>query len=103
MKCTARIHFVQPPSRAGEVTLTGRVLPIGGVKEKTLAARRSGVSTLIFPAGNRKDWAELAGACAPDGCTMPRDICPFAWTCFLPGISVRLCYATAMLAAPLSE
>jgi ATP-dependent Lon protease len=47
---------------AGEVTLTGRVLPIGGVKEKALAARRSGVSTLIFPAGNRKDWDELAGA-----------------------------------------
>jgi ATP-dependent Lon protease len=46
----------------GEVTLTGRVLPIGGVKEKALAARRSGVSTLIFPAGNRKDWDELAGA-----------------------------------------
>lgn len=73
MKCIAQIQFVEPPSRAcaGEVTLTGRVLPIGGVKEKTLAARRSGVSTLIFPAGNRKDWAELAGACAPDGCTMP--------------------------------
>ena len=44
------------------MTLTGRVLPIGGVKEKALAARRSGVSTLIFPAGNRKDWDELAGA-----------------------------------------
>ena len=47
--------------RAGEVTLTGRVLPIGGVKEKTLAARRSGVNTLLFPKGNQKDWDELAG------------------------------------------
>ena len=46
---------------AGEVTLTGRVLPIGGVKEKTLAARRSGVKTLLFPKGNEKDWNELAG------------------------------------------
>lgn len=46
---------------AGEVTLTGRVLPIGGVKEKTLAARRSGVSTIIFPAGNKKDYDELTG------------------------------------------
>lgn len=44
----------------GEVTLTGRVLPIGGVKEKTLAARRSGVNTLLFPKGNQKDWDELA-------------------------------------------
>jgi len=44
----------------GEVTLTGRVLPIGGVKEKTIAARRSGVKTLIFPEGNKKDYDELS-------------------------------------------
>lgn len=43
----------------GEVTLTGRVLPIGGVKEKTIAARRSDVKTLIFPAANRRDFDEL--------------------------------------------
>jgi len=43
----------------GELTLTGRVLPIGGVKEKTIAARRSGINTLIFPEGNRKDFEEL--------------------------------------------
>lgn len=43
----------------GELTLTGRVLPIGGVKEKTIAARRAGLSTLIFPEGNRKDFEEL--------------------------------------------
>lgn len=47
---------------AGEVTLTGKVLPIGGVKEKTLAARRSGVKHLIFPEGNRRDWDELTEA-----------------------------------------
>ncbi|KAK9806741.1 hypothetical protein WJX72_001031 [[Myrmecia] bisecta] len=44
----------------GEVSLTGRVLPIGGVKEKTLAARRSGVRTIIFPAANKRDWEELS-------------------------------------------
>ncbi|KAG0448927.1 hypothetical protein HPP92_027565 [Vanilla planifolia] len=44
----------------GEVTLTGRILPIGGVKEKTIAARRSEVKTIIFPAANRRDFDELA-------------------------------------------
>ncbi|KAG1661222.1 hypothetical protein FOA52_008267 [Chlamydomonas sp. UWO 241] len=43
----------------GEVTLTGRVLPIGGVKEKVLAAKRSGVKTIIFPEANRRDFDEL--------------------------------------------
>ncbi|KAB1200163.1 hypothetical protein CJ030_MR0G007935 [Morella rubra] len=44
----------------GEVTLTGKILPIGGVKEKTIAARRSDVRTIIFPAANRRDFDELA-------------------------------------------
>ncbi|MBN2645797.1 MAG: endopeptidase La [Desulfuromonadaceae bacterium] len=43
----------------GELTLTGQVLPIGGVKEKTIAARRSGLKALIFPESNRKDFEEL--------------------------------------------
>ncbi|KAL0858029.1 hypothetical protein Bca101_063183 [Brassica carinata] len=44
----------------GEVTLTGRILPIGGVKEKTIAARRSQVKMMIFPEGNRRDFDGLA-------------------------------------------
>ncbi|ERN02128.1 lon protease homolog, mitochondrial isoform X1 [Amborella trichopoda] len=44
----------------GEVTLTGRILPIGGVKEKTIAARRSEVKTIIFPSANKRDFDELA-------------------------------------------
>jgi len=44
----------------GELTLTGRVLPVGGIKEKTIAARRSGVTTIIFPEGNKKDYDELS-------------------------------------------
>jgi ATP-dependent Lon protease len=43
----------------GELTLTGRVLPIGGLKEKLVAARRSGVKTLIFPKDNVRDYDEL--------------------------------------------
>ncbi|KAJ6359640.1 hypothetical protein OIU77_003780 [Salix suchowensis] len=44
----------------GEVTLTGKILPIGGVKEKTIAARRSDVKTIIFPSANRRDFDELS-------------------------------------------
>lgn len=44
----------------GEVTLTGKILPIGGVKEKTIAARRSDVKTIIFPSANKRDFDELA-------------------------------------------
>jgi len=43
----------------GELTLTGKVLPIGGVKEKLIAARRSKVKTLIFPYENQRDYDEL--------------------------------------------
>ena len=44
----------------GELTLTGKVLPIGGVKEKTIGARRVGIKHLILPDDNRKDFEELA-------------------------------------------
>jgi ATP-dependent Lon protease len=43
----------------GEVTLRGRVLPIGGLKEKLLAALRAGLKTVIIPAENEKDLAEI--------------------------------------------
>ena len=43
----------------GEVTLRGRVLPIGGLKEKLLAALRGGISTVLIPSENEKDIAEL--------------------------------------------
>lgn len=44
---------------SGEITLTGRVLPIGGVKEKLVASRRSGLVELIFPSENQRDYDEL--------------------------------------------
>jgi len=44
----------------GEVSLTGKVLPVGGIKEKVIAARRVGVDCILLPAENRKDYDDLA-------------------------------------------
>lgn len=46
----------------GEITLLGRILPIGGLKEKTMAAYRSGIKTVIIPAENEPDLAEVDSA-----------------------------------------
>ena len=57
----------------GEVTLRGRVLPIGGLKEKLLAALRAGIKTVIIPSENEKDLAEI-----PDNVRKGLEIIPVA-------------------------
>ncbi|MFD2190753.1 endopeptidase La [Pistricoccus aurantiacus] len=49
----------RPLAMTGELTLTGHVLPIGGVREKIIAARRSGIFEVILPEANRRDYDEL--------------------------------------------
>ncbi|MCJ8737658.1 hypothetical protein PDJAM_G00026570 [Pangasius djambal] len=50
----------QNVAMTGEVSLTGKILPVGGIKEKTIAAKRAGVDCLILPAENKKDFSDLA-------------------------------------------
>ena len=58
----------------GEITLRGRVLPIGGLKEKLLAAHRGGITTVIIPEENQKDLAEI-----PKNITDALTIHPVRW------------------------
>ncbi|XP_074834353.1 lon protease homolog, mitochondrial [Carettochelys insculpta] len=50
----------QNVAMTGEVSLTGKILPVGGIKEKTIAAKRAGVTCIILPAENKKDFYDLA-------------------------------------------
>jgi ATP-dependent Lon protease len=78
--CTAMVSALTAiPVRAdvamtGEITLRGEVLPIGGLKEKLLAAHRGGIKTVLIPQENVKDLAEI-----PDNIKNRLDIHPVRW------------------------
>jgi ATP-dependent Lon protease len=78
--CTALVSVLSKvPVKAdvamtGEITLRGRVLPIGGLKEKLLAALRGGIRTVIIPEENKKDLADI-----PKNVTQGLDIIPVRW------------------------
>lgn len=78
--CTAIVScLTSVPVRAnvamtGEITLRGEVLPIGGLKEKLLAAQRGGIDTVLIPVENEKDLSEI-----PDEIKSGLDIRPVQW------------------------
>ena len=78
--CTAMVSVLSGiPVRAdvamtGEITLRGEVLPIGGLKEKLLAAVRGGIKTVMIPEENAKDLAEI-----PDNVKNRLEIIPVKW------------------------
>jgi ATP-dependent Lon protease len=78
--CTAlvsaltRIPVRSEVAMTGEITLRGRVLPIGGLKEKLLAALRGGITTVIIPEDNKKDLVDM-----PANITASLDIHPVRW------------------------
>ena len=78
--CTAlvsaltRIPVRSDVAMTGEITLRGEVLPIGGLKEKLLAAHRGGIKTVLIPDENRKDLVEI-----PDNIKGNLDIKPVKW------------------------
>jgi len=69
-----RIPVRSEVAMTGEITLRGRVLPIGGLKEKLLAAHRGGITTVIIPEENKKDLVDM-----PANITSSMDIHPVRW------------------------
>jgi len=78
--CTALVSALTgipvkaPVAMTGEITLRGEVLPIGGLKEKLLAAQRGGIQTVIIPEENRKDLVDI-----PKNILAKLDIMPVRW------------------------
>jgi len=88
--CTALVSaLTQIPVRStvamtGEITLRGEVLPIGGLKEKLLAAHRGGIKTVLIPEENRRDLADI-----PQNIKEQMDIKPVQWIDDVLGLALQ--------------
>jgi len=74
VSCLTRVPVKANVAMTGEITLRGEVLPIGGLKEKLLAAQRGGIDTVLIPVENEKDLSEI-----PDEIKSGLDIRPVQW------------------------
>ncbi len=98
--CTALVSaLTRIPVRAsvamtGEITLRGEVLPIGGLKEKLLAAHRGGITIVVIPEENRKDLAEI-----PENILTRLDVRPIRWIDQVLDIALQTLPAPASLDA----
>ena len=106
-RCTAlvsaltRIAVKSDVAMTGEITLRGEVLPIGGLKEKLLAAHRGGIKTVLIPDENVKDLAEI-----PDNIKGNLTIKPVKWideVLQIALVSQPVPLAPATVAAPVVE
>jgi len=96
----ARALPVRPDvAMTGEITLSGLVLPIGGIREKSLAAKRQGIRTVILPRGNEQDLAELPPEVRKDMTFVPVDTLQDVLGVALPEVSAEPS-ATAPAPAP---
>jgi ATP-dependent Lon protease len=79
----------------GEITLSGLVLPIGGIREKALAARRHGIKTVILPKLNEQDLVELPEEARKDMTFVPVETLEDVLKVALPGVAARETAAAA--------
>jgi ATP-dependent Lon protease len=73
----------------GEITLSGLVLPVGGIREKALAARRYGIKTLVLPAMNEQDLTELPPDVRQEMTFVPARTLEDVLKIALPGVVAR--------------
>jgi len=74
VSCLTKVEVKANVAMTGEITLRGEVLPIGGLKEKLLAAQRGGIDTVLIPVENEKDLSEIS-----DEIKSGLDIIPVQW------------------------